>query len=162
MLMLAMTIFIMCDFSACSDDIPVDKPADVMCGLWTDATGRYIDIVDIDHIYEYHFVKDEGEDYCLKYRQTYLYEPNSDLVMMDDTEGKIHVYKLMGVNDSEMTLCWLDDPVITSLDGDGKYEFLSVFFRTDYVVDPANNMTFTRADRETLEKKTAQCELIEM
>lgn len=149
-------------FGGCGDDIPEPIPVDLLVGIWSDADGHYLEIIDRDHMYEYELAEDGGDLYWLKYRQVYLYEPYNELILREDTQGGLHVYKLLQFGGNSMTVSLVASPVIDNLDGDNKYDFLKIFFNKDYVVDPAKNVTYRSVTRSDLERLLSEHEVIEL
>lgn len=158
-LLLAVILSPLCQ--GCGDDIPEAIPTDLLAGIWMQDNGNYLQILDKDHMYQYILAEDQSEFFWLKYRQTYLYEPYSELVLRENPEGGLDVYKLTQYNPSQMTMCWVASPLIENLDGDNKYDFLKIFFDQDYVVDPANDIVYTSVPQKDFDAVISRYEVIE-
>ena len=145
----------------CADDTPAPKHNDALYGTYSFGNGEYLEIDDLDWIYQYNLEEYDGEKFWVKRKLTYLYEPVSELVLREDTEGLLQVDKVVRVDPKEMILCWVGTPLTEEIDEDAKFEIIQVFFKNDYKVDPANYRTYTRITAEQLAAGLGDIEVVE-
>lgn len=154
--------------TACSeDDVPADRSEEDILGLWQDKPGHILDMYDTDHLYDYTLVEVEGTKYWIKRKQTYFYEPRSELMMKDGVldeetdEIPVHIYKIISINEEDMVMCWVDTPDLSNLEGENKLEVFKIFFNKDYKVDPALYETYRRLTPAGLNAALGDIEVIE-
>lgn len=150
--------------SACSDDVPEPKSEYALLGTYAGEDGVYMEIDDLDWIYQYNLEEFEGEKYWIKRKLTYFYEPVSELVLRQDIEGILQVDKVISNDSKELTLCWVETPLTEDVDGedeDAKFEIIQVFFKGDYKVDPANYRHYDRITPAQLQTALGDIEIIE-
>lgn len=147
--------------SGCSDDIPEPKSEYALLGTYSGPDGVYMEIDDIDWIYQYNLEEAGGKKYWIKRKLTYFYEPVSELVLRQDIEGLLQIDKVISVDSQEMTLCWVATPMTEIKDEDAKFEIIQIFFKDDYKVDPANYRHYSRITPEQLKAGLGNIEVIE-
>ncbi|MDE6768675.1 MAG: hypothetical protein K2J78_02995 [Muribaculaceae bacterium] len=155
---LAMVMFCV---GGCSDDAPEPKSDYALLGIYSKGTDEFMEIEDLDWIYQYNLEEYAGEKYWIKRKLTYLYEPVSELLLRQDIEGLLQVDKVISVDSQEMTLCWVATPLTEEVDEDSKFEIIQVFFKDDYKVDPANYRTYKRITANQLKAGLGNIEVIE-
>ena len=155
---LAMIMFCV---GGCSDDTPEPKSDYALLGIYSKGTDEFMEIEDLDWIYQYNLEEYAGEKYWIKRKLTYLYEPVSELLLRQDIEGLLQVDKVISVDSQEMTLCWVATPLTEGVDEDSKFEIIQVFFKDDYKVDPANYRTYKRITANQLKAGLGNIEVIE-
>lgn len=145
----------------CSDDMPEPKSDYALLGIYSRGADEFMEIEDLDWIYQYNLEEYAGEKYWIKRKLTYLYEPVSELVLRQDIEGLLQVDKVISVDAQELTLCWVGTPLTEAVDEDSKFEIIQVFFKDDYKVDPANYRTYKRITANQLKTGLGNIEVIE-
>lgn len=148
--------------ASCSDDEPQERSEYDIIGVWQDREGHIFEFADPDNLYEYDFMSQDGWEAWVKRKEMYFFEPYSYIMMREDAEGAMQVYQVVSVDDDELVICWVDTPDFSGLEGDDKFEIFSVFFKRDYVVDPAKYETFRRLTDEEFEKQLEGYELIDL
>ncbi|MDE6533467.1 MAG: hypothetical protein K2M27_08040 [Muribaculaceae bacterium] len=146
---------------SCSDDEPPQRSEYDILGIWQDKEGHYLEFVNPDRMYEYEFTVYEGVDYWVKKREMYFFEPYSYLMMKEDTQGAVHVYQVVSVNEEELVICWVATPDMSGMEGEDKFQLFSVFFNQDYEVDPAKYETYRKVTQEELDKALEGVEVLE-
>lgn len=152
---------IMLCVGGCSSDTPAEKRNDALFGIYSLGSDEYMEIDDLDWIYQYNLEEYDGEKFWVKRKLTYLYEPVSELVLREDTEGLLQVDKVISVNSREMILCWVATPLTEEIDDDAKFEIIQVFFKNDFKVNPANYRTYTRISADQLIAGLGDIEVVE-
>lgn len=148
-------------FAGCSDDMPPATSEEDVLGIWTDKEGHYLDMGDTEHMDEYVKTQFDGTDFWLQRHTVYFFEPNSYLMMKEDMEGNLHVYKVISVDEKEMVICWVATPDLIDMESDSKLEIFRVFFNRDYKVDPSKYETYRRLTRQQFEAALGDTEIIE-
>lgn len=146
---------------SCSDDTPTPVDDDIVFGIWSDQDGHYLDIDNIDHIQEYQLTPFQGTDYWVRRTTVYLLEPVSMLMLMEDFDGTLNVYKVISADEQKMVLCWVATPDLSSLEGDNKLEIFQVFFKQDYKIDPKNYRTYRKISPTEFKKILGDTEIID-
>lgn len=147
--------------TGCDDDLPKPRSERELIGIWSDSDTEYMEIEDTDYIYQYNLQEFEGESYWIKRKLTYFFEPVSDLILRQDIEGLLQVYKVVSNKDDKLTLCWVDTPMQENVTGDNKLEIIQIFFKPDYELNPADFRTYRKLTKEELEKGLGDIEVIE-
>ncbi len=147
--------------TACSDDDRPEVSETDILGIYAGEDGTFMELDDTDYIYQYNMQELRGVQYWIKRKLTYLYEPVSELMLKQDIEGLLQVYKVTEHNDQGMTLCWLETPMQEPVEGDARFEIIQVFFKTDYEIDPANEVHYQKIDAEQLQRDLGDIEVIE-
>lgn len=160
-LLLILLPFLMLSFASCSDDDRPDVSETDILGIYAGEDGTFIELNDIDYIYQYNLQDFMGDDYWIKRKLTYMYEPVSQLMLREDIDGILQVYKVIEHNDQGMILCWLETPMQEEVEGDARFELVQVFFKTDYVIDPANYTYYTKITPSQLTTDLGDIEVIE-
>ena len=160
-LIMPLLAMVMLCVGGCSDDIPEPKSDYALLGIYSYGSDEFMEIEDLDWIYQYNLEEYAGEKYWIKRKLTYLYEPVSELVLRQDIEGLLQVDKVISVDSQEMTLCWVGTPLTEEVDEDSKFEIIQVFFKDDYKVDPANYRTYKRITANQLKAGLGNIEVIE-
>lgn len=148
-------------FSACDDGngLPVSE-GDIL-GIWQDEQGHYLDFVNPDLMYEYNLTDFGNGTYVwVKRKEMYFFEPYSYLLLKEDSEGIMQLYKVVSVNESTMVLSWIETPEMPE-DDESKFSFFKIFFSQNYRVDPARNVTFHAVSRSQLDEALKGYEIIE-
>lgn len=145
----------------CSDDTPAEVSETDILGIWTAGDGVYLELDDTNWIYQYDLMEFMGENYWVKRKLSYLYEPVSQLMLKQDTDGLIQLYKVVSFDDNTMTLCWLETPMQEEAEGDARYEIIRVFFQTDYEIDPADCTAYEKITEGELTAALGDTEIIE-
>lgn len=142
-----------------------DEPAATteydLVGIWTDNDSHILELNDPDHFYEYDLSQYGDEKYWVKMRLMYFLEPSSYLMLREDDEGVMHVYKVMGISPDEMTICWVATPPVADLDGESKLEIFKIFFNKEYETDPAKYETYRRITPQERDRMIGDIPLIE-
>lgn len=160
-LIMPILAMVMLCVGGCSDDMPEPKSEYALLGIYSRGSDEFMEIEDLDWIYQYNLEEYAGERYWIKRKLTYLYEPVSELVLRQDIEGLLQVDKVISVDDRELTLCWVGTPLTEAVDEDSKFEIIQVFFKDDYKVDPANYRTYKRITANQLKTGLGNIEVIE-
>ncbi len=160
-LMMSILATVMLCVAGCSDDTPEPKSEYALLGIYSHGSDEFMEIEDLDWIYQYNLEEYEGNKYWIKRKLTYLYEPVSELVLRQDIEGLLQVDKVISVDSQEMTLCWVGTPLTEAVDEDSKFEIIQVFFKDDYKVDPANYRTYKRITASQLKSGLGNIQVIE-
>ncbi len=160
-LMMSLLATVMLCLTGCSDDTPEPKSDYALLGIYSYGSDEFMEIEDLDWIYQYNLEEYGGEKYWVKRKLTYLYEPVSELVLRQDIEGLLQVDKVISVDSQGMTLCWVETPLTEEVDEDSKFEIIQVFFKDDYKVDPANYRTYKRITANQLKAGLGDIEVIE-
>ncbi len=160
-LMMSILATVMLCVAGCSDDTPEPKSEYALLGIYSHGSDEFMEIEDLDWIYQYNLEEYEGNKYWIKRKLTYLYEPVSELVLRQDIEGLLQVDKVISVDSQEMTLCWVGTPLTEAVDEDSKFEIIQVFFKDDYKVDPANYRTYKRITANQLKSGLGNIQVIE-
>lgn len=160
-LLLSLFVSVACTCVSCGDDLPAERSDEEVVGIWSDGDGHFLEFADPDHCYDYSYLKTSSVEYWVKRAEVYFYEPYSSLIAKEDTDGVMHIYKVVSVDASSMVLCWVATPDISDIEGEGKYEFLRIFLKNEYTEDPANNITYRRVSQADLEKALGDIEVIE-
>lgn len=147
--------------TSCSDDDRPEVAETDILGIYAGEDGTFMELDDIDYIYQYNLMERRGVEYWIKRKLTYMYEPVSELMLKQDVEGLLQVYKVMEHNDEGMTLCWVETPMQEPIEGDARFEIIQVFFRTDFDIDPANEVKYRKIDAEQLQRELGDIEVIE-
>lgn len=159
---LILSAIVMLTLGACSDDMPAPKQNDALYGIYSRGADEFMEIDDLDWIYQYNLEDFDGEQYWVKRKLTYLYEPVSELMLREDTDGLLQVDKVISVTDKDMVLCWVGTPMTDGADSDdAKFEIIQIFFKNDYKPDPANYRTYTRITAADLKAGLGSIEVIE-
>lgn len=146
--------------SSCSDDTPPDVSEYDVVGIWSDKEGHFLDMRSTEHLYEYTLIRFQDADYWVKRKLMYFFEPTSYLMLKEDEEGTMHIYKVVGVNEEELVMCWVSTPPIADLEGENKLEIFKVFFNHDYEVDPKLFETFKKVTPGELEEALGDIEIL--
>ncbi len=154
-------ILLLLPLSGCGDDFPPEVSEKDVLGIWTDGTGAYLEIEDTNYIYSYTLQNFQGEDFWIKRRLSYLYEPVSSMMLAQDNDGILQLYKVSEPTSDEMVLCWVETPMQEELQGDARFEIIRVFFNKDYEEDPANNVYYTRLTESQLQEALGDTEVID-
>lgn len=161
LLTVLMAFLMLAAASACSDDDRPDVSEDDILGIYAGEDGTFMELNDADYIYQYNLQELRGVQYWVKRKLTYMYEPVSELMLKQDIEGILQLYKVMEHNDEGMTLCWLETPMQEAAEGDARFEIIQVFFRNDFEPDPANEVRYSKIDAEQLQQDLGDIEVIE-
>lgn len=156
--LLAMVVI---SLTGCSDDTPAPKHNDALYGIYSRGADEFMEIEDLDWIYQYNLVEFGEEKFWLKQKLTYLYEPVSELILRQDEEGLLQVDKVISNTSTELTLCWVATPLTEETDEDAKFEIIQIFFNKDLEPDPANYRTYTRITPAQLQAGLGDIEVIE-
>lgn len=149
--------------SSCSDDEPESRSEYDIVGIWQDSADHILDIVDPDKIYEYSVESFGNVDYWIKRKEMYFFEPYSYLLMKADMEGIMQIYKVVSVDEKQLTLCWVATPDTSGIeDSDDKFQIFSFFFKEDYVVDPANYVVYKKLTSGQLSDALEGSQVIEL
>lgn len=149
--------------SSCSDDEPESRSEYDIVGIWQDSADHILDIVDPDKIYEYSVESFGNVDYWIKRKEMYFFEPYSYLLMKADMDGIMQIYKVVSVDEKQLTLCWVATPDTSGIeDSDDKFQIFSFFFKEDYVVDPANYVVYKKLTSGQLSDALEGSQVIEL
>lgn len=146
---------------SCSDRGPAPKQNDALFGIYSHGSDEFMEIDDLDWIYQFNLEDYDGEKYWVKRKLTYLYEPVSELVLREDIDGILQVDKVISVTDKDLVLCWVGTPLTEAVDDDAKFEIIQIFFKNDYDPDPANYRTYTRITPAELTAGLGDIEVVE-
>ena len=155
-----LTVMALC-LAGCSDDIPAPKHNDALFGIYSRGAEEFMEIDDLNWIYQYNLEDYGDETFWIKRKLSYLYEPVSELILREDIEGILQVDKVISTTSSELTLCWVETPLTEATDDDSKFEIIQVFFNQDYKPDPANYRTYQRINADQLKAGLGNYEVIE-
>lgn len=147
--------------AGCGDDFPPEVSERDILGIWSDGSGAYLEIEDTNYIYSYTLQEFMGENFWIKRRLSYLYEPVSSMMLAQDNDGILQLYKVSEPATNEMVLCWVETPMQKELEGDARFEIIQVFFNKDYEIDPANNLYYSRLSEEELKTALGDTEVID-
>lgn len=147
--------------TACDADLPEPRSERELLGIWSDSDTEYMEIEDTDYIYQYNLVEFEGVQYWIKSKLTYFFEPVSDLILRQDLEGLLQVYKVVSNKDDKLTLCWVATPMQETITGANKLEIIQIFFKDDFDLDPENFRTYDKLTKEELINALGDIEIIE-
>lgn len=154
-------LFLLLLAGSCSDDIPEPKYNEALYGIYSYGENEFMEIDDLDWIYQYDLEEMDGEKYWIKQKLTYLYEPASELVLRQDKEGILQVDEVISNTSKELTLCWVATPLTEEIEGDSKFEIIRIFFDKNFTVDPANYRTYKRITASELKAGLGDIEVIE-
>lgn len=160
-MMMSVVAAVMLCITGCSDDTPEPKSDYALLGIYSRGSDEFLEIDDLNWIYQYNIEEYGDEKYWIKRKLTYLYEPVSEIMLREDIDGLLQVDKVISVNEREMTLCWVLTPLTEEVDDDSKFQIIQVFFKDDYKIDPANYRTYTRITAEQLKAGLGDIEVIE-
>jgi len=147
---------------SCSDDAPPERSEYDIIGIWQDREGHIFEFADPDNMYEYDLMRQDEWEAWVKRKEMYFFEPYSYIMMREDSEGAMQVYQVVSVSDDELVICWVATPDFSGLEGDDKFQLFSVFFKQDYIVDPARYETFHRLTNAELAEALEGYDLIDL
>lgn len=164
----ASTVLILAIFSigatSCSDDDPPQRSEYDIIGIYKDSDNHFLNLVDPDHIYDYSLLDFDDMKFWEKRKLMYLYEPNSNIMLKEDLDGNMQVYKVIGYDDEGITWCWVDSAGASSGGEDGEdstLDIFRVFFVKDYVTDPARYEHLMKISEEEFKAGLGDIEVID-
>lgn len=150
--------------SSCSDDAPPQRTEYDIVGIYKDNDNHFLDLADPDHIYDYTLLDFDDMMFWEKRKLMYLYEPNSNIMLKEDLDGNMQVYKVIDYDSEGITWCWVDSAASSSSGEDGEdpaLDIFRVFFVKDYVTDPAKYEHLTKISQEEFKKALGDIEVID-
>ena len=167
---IAVMVMALC-FPSCSDDADiVDERSEYdILGIWQAKEDQILDFVNPDKMYDYSLMSYDDPDAgihlksWIRRKNMYFFEPYSYLMLLTDNEGKLQLYKVVSVDESEMVLCWVAEPDLSGVEDGDPLQIFSIFFKEDYEVDPDKCVTYHRiVGEENFEKALMGYEVIKL